>query len=184
MTEMKLPRIAPHLNLDSDGVLMDFDKLAREILGMDPQEFEDEYGSKRFWQELEDYRDEHDRGFFEALPLMPDAMELFNGVKHLKPTILTGAPHGRWAREQKIRAAARNFPGTKIIVCPSVDKIKHMEERGDVLVDDMLKHRHHWINGGGVFVHHTSAKKSLAELRELCPIWFQHTDRWTPPKAA
>jgi len=38
---------------------------------------------------------------------------------------------------------------------------------GDVLVDDRDKHRHLWENAGGVFVHHSSARASIAELKAL-----------------
>lgn len=182
--DMKLPRIAPQIFLDSDGTLLDFGKLATQILGMEPEAFEERYGSKQFWKLLREYESPEGLGFFEALDYMPDGLELFNAVKHTGPIILTGAPFGDWARDQKLRAAAIKFPDTPIIVCPSKDKIKHMEEAGGVLVDDMLKHRHHWINGGGIFVHHTSAKSSIAQLKEICPLWFERTDRWTPPKAA
>jgi hypothetical protein len=170
----------PQLNLDSDGVLLDFERLGRAILGMDTKLFEKTYGSKRFWGELRDYR-QNGKGFFECLELMSDAMVLFNAVKHTKPHILTGAPGGTWAPEQKLRRAAVLFPRTKVIVCLSRDKIRHIEKPGDFLVDDTLTHRHLWEDGGGVFIHHTSARESIAALQEQCPIFFQHTDRWTPP---
>lgn len=174
----------PRCFLDADGVLANFDKLAHEILGMPSQEFEDTYGAKQFWRELNDYRSPEGLGFFEALDPMPDAMELFNAVKHLTPIILTGAPFGDWAREQKLRWGQKHFPGTEMIVCASKDKIKHIESPGDVLVDDTLKYRHLWEEGGGLFVHHANARDTLTVLRELVPIWFQRTDRWTPPKVA
>lgn len=184
MEEVNRPKIAPQLFLDNDGVMANFNKLAREILGMEPRDFEDAYGSKQFWRELQDYRSPEGLGFFESLELMPDAMTLFNAIKHLDPIILTGAPQGDWARGQKLRWRKKRFSETRMIVCPSKDKIKYIEGPGDVLVDDTLKYRQLWEEGGGVFVHHTNARDTIAQLRELVPIWFQHTDRWTPPKVA
>lgn len=84
------------LFLDCDGVLADFDKRAEQIFGMTGREFEDTYGSKEFQRQLKN--DDH---FFQNLDPMPDAMVLFNAVKHLKPIILTGAPMGNWARAAK-----------------------------------------------------------------------------------
>ena len=40
---------------------------------------------------------------------------------------------------------------------------------GDVLVDDQEKHRHRWEGVGGIFIHHRSARETLAELRPLFP---------------
>jgi hypothetical protein len=103
---------------------------------------------------------------------MPDAHELFDAVKHLDPVILTGLPLGQWAAPQKVRWAAGHFPGTKILTVMAADKRKHCNA-GDVLVDDMLKHRHLWEAAGGIFVHHKSARESLAELAR----WFPALER-------
>lgn len=171
----------PRLWIDSDGVLADFERKFYEITGEDSHEYEARHGAKAFWAIMREYR-EGKLGFFETLPLMPDAMVLFNAVKHVKPTILTGCPGGNWAPAQKVNAAAKHFPGTKIITCASKDKIRHIENPGDILVDDTLKYRHLWEEGGGIFIHHTSAKESIAQLKEVAPIFFQITDRWTPPR--
>lgn len=149
--------------LDCDGVLADFDKRAEEILGMHPRVFEDTYGSKEFWGRLK--AADH---FFTNLDLMPGAMELYNAVKHLRPIILTGAPMGNWAGPQKLAWRNKHFPGVEmIVVCPSRDKWKYMTRPGDILVDDMTKYQHIWIEHGGIFVHHTDAKNSIKMLENL-----------------
>ena len=100
---------------------------------------------------------------------MRDATELFEAVRHLDPIILTGLPLGRWAAGQKVRWAAQHFPGTRIITTMARDKRDHARE-GDVLVDDMVKHRHLWEEVGGVFVHHTSAAATIEALATHFPI--------------
>lgn len=70
-------------------------------------------------------------------------MRLFEAVRHLDPIILTGLPCGNWAADQKVRWATEHFPGTHIITCMAIDKRCHCE-KGDVLVDDTLKHWHLW----------------------------------------
>jgi hypothetical protein len=157
----------PRLALDCDGVLADFDSLAAEIFGMAPHDFEDVYGSKIFWKTLRDYRDENGHGFFECLPLMPDAMDLFRAVKKFNPIILTGCPLGDWAQPQKLAWAKRHFPNTQMITCMARDKINHLEKPGDILIDDKTKYQHIWEEGGGVFVHHTSTADSLVKLKEM-----------------
>lgn len=152
------------LYLDCDGVLADFDKGAAAVLGMPPRVYEQRHGIKRFWQQLAQAPD-----FFFALPLMPDAMELFEAVRHLQPVILTGLPRGNWAAEQKVRWAQIHFPGTRIITTMARDKRDHARE-GDVLVDDQLRHRALWEEVGGVFIHHRSASASIKRIAEYFPL--------------
>jgi hypothetical protein len=152
------------LYLDCDGVLADFDKGATAVLGLPPRAYEKRHGIGRFWQKLATAPD-----FYFGLPLLPDAMTLFEGVRHLEPIILTGLPRGNWAADQKIRWAAHHFPGTRIITCMARDKRDHAKE-GDVLVDDQLKHRHLWEEAGGVFIHHKSAAESLGALAAYFPV--------------
>jgi hypothetical protein len=153
-----------HLFLDLDGVLADFDAGARKVLGMSPKAFEAKYSKREFWRRLARAKD-----FYATLPLMPDAMELFDAVKHLEPTILTGLPLGNWAAPQKVRWVAEHFPGTKIITTMARDKRDHAKE-GDVLVDDQLKHRHLWEEVGGIFVHHRNARRTIEELGQYFPL--------------
>ena len=152
-----------HLFLDLDGVLADFDAGARKVLGMSPAAFEAKYDKREFWRRLARAKD-----FYAALPLMPDAMELFDAVKHLEPTILTGLPLGSWAAPQKVKWAAEHFPGVPIITCMARDKHKHMHA-GDVLVDDREKHREAYEAAGVVFVHHRNAEDSLRQLAKIFP---------------
>jgi len=152
-----------HLFLDLDGVLADFDAGAKAVLEMSPREFEAKHGKGEFWRRLARAKD-----FYATLPLLPDAMVLFDAVKHLDPTILTGLPLGNWAAPQKIRWAARHFPGTKIITTMARDKFKHMTGM-DVLVDDRSDHRERWKAAGGVFIHHKNARDSLRQLAEIYP---------------
>jgi hypothetical protein len=85
-----------HLFLDLDGVLADFDAGAHMVLGMSPKAFEEKHGRREFWRRLAGAK-----AFYATLPLMPDAMLLFEAVKHLEPTILTGLPLGNWAAPQR-----------------------------------------------------------------------------------
>ena len=153
----------PHLFLDCDGVLADFDAGARKVLGMEVRAFEARHGKREFWRRLARAKD-----FYATLPEMHDARELFDAVKHLKPTILTGLPLGDWAAPQKVRWATEHFPGVPIITCMARDKYRHMSP-GDVLVDDREDHRAKWEDAGGIFIHHRSARESLRALTGIYP---------------
>jgi hypothetical protein len=152
------------LYLDCDGVLADFDRGAEKVLGMHPRAYQERHGRSGFWARLAQAPD-----FFATLPLMPGATQLFEAVRHLHPVILTGLPRGNWAAAQKVRWAARHFPGTKIITTLAADKRDHCG-RGDVLVDDTLKYRHLWEAAGGIFIHYRDADQALEELSALFPL--------------
>jgi hypothetical protein len=147
------------LFLDCDGVLADFDAGAAAVLGMRPRAFEKRYGVGRFWATLAKAPD-----FYFSLPLMPDAMTLYEAVRHLDPVILTGLPIGNWAADQKLRWAAEHFPGVPIITTMARDKRDH-GKKGDVLVDDQERHRTLWEEIGGIFIHHKGAAESIDALR-------------------
>jgi 5'(3')-deoxyribonucleotidase len=153
----------PRLFLDADGVLADFDRRARELLGMKPKAFIAKHGRGAFWKRLAKAPN-----FYGSLPEMPDARILFDAVKHLKPTILTGLPAGNWAAPQKVKWATQHFPGVPIITCWAADKHLHMHP-GDVLVDDREKHRAAYEEAGVVFIHHKNAEDSLRQLAKIYP---------------
>lgn len=153
----------PRLFLDADGVLADFDEGARRLLGMAPRQFEAKHGRREFWRRIA-----KSKNFYGTLPEMPDARILFDGVSHLKPTILTGLPIGNWAAPQKVEWAAEHFPGVPIITCMARDKHKHMSP-GDVLVDDRENHRVAYEAAGVVFIHHKNAVNSLRQLAKIYP---------------
>lgn len=151
------------LYLDNDGVLANFDKVADEVLGMPSRDFENLYGSDVFWQRLLDVED-----FFYNLPLMNDAMELYDAVAHLDPIILTGSP-SHFSIEgylQKLRWGHKHFPKSIMVVLPSKHKARFCKP-GDTIVDDWPKHKKKWEEAGGNWVVHTSAEDSIQQLKEL-----------------
>ncbi len=148
----------PHIFLDCDGVLADFDSYAEAYFGAPAREYERAMGSAQFWRELEALGD-----FYRNMPLMADARQLYDGVVHLKPAILTGCPRGNWAEAQKVAWAEEHFPGVPIITCRSADKRLHAKP-GDVIIDDWPQHRARWIEHGGIWISHYDAETSLAAL--------------------
>jgi hypothetical protein len=144
--------------LDCDGVLADFEGAAEAVLGMPVGEHERRHGHGVFWTVLR-----AQRRFFETLDLLPDACDLYDAVRHLAPTILTGVPPGDWAAVQKRRWAARHFPGVPLIATPAALKDEHCHP-GDVLIDDWQSRRKPWERAGGLFIHHRSARDTIAEL--------------------
>ncbi len=150
------------LFLDSDGVLTDFDKKIQELYGCSFKELEEQYGIGECWKRVSKCKD-----FYYHLDLMPDALELWNAVKHTNPIIITGVPHGGWADEQKHRGLRKHFGQTiNVITCMARNKSLFMKP-GDVIVDDFTKYKDPWEEKGGIFVVHTSAKNSIEQLQKL-----------------
>jgi hypothetical protein len=143
--------------LDCDGVLADFDLAAEQLFLQNSRDAEAALGTKAFWGQISGCR-----SFYGDLPLLPDAMHLYEAVAHLSPIILTGCPAGGWAEPQKVEWAARHFPGVEIITCRSRDKSRFLRGRGDI-----LKYRNLWEEAGGIFIHHQSADQSIQHLAKL-----------------
>lgn len=150
--------------LDCDGVLADFDRYFMSLSdGVHPRKYEEINGSKNFWKLIQ-----NDNNFFFNLPVMKDAYILYDKLKHLNPTILTGVPNGEWSKSQKLSWRDKHFPGVEMICCPSKDKYKHMEsDCMNIIIDDWIKYKHIWEENGGVFILHSSAYDSLGELAAM-----------------
>ena len=150
---------------DLDGVLADFDRGFRARVGREPGEYEAEVGAEAFWARIAaEFR------FFADLPLMPDAMKLWNTISYVNPTILTGAPLSiPTARDEKIGWVARYFglgAASRTIVTTAAMKSERCKP-GDVLIDDRTKHREKWEARGGIWIVHRSAEETIDELVRL-----------------
>lgn len=142
------------LFLDLDGVLADMHGFYHTSFGIRPT-----WEMKNFWEPVKQHG-----SFFRDMPKLHDADELFEGVKHLQPTILTGSPYSIPDVEQQKRAwIAEHFGSVPVICCKSRDKRLHGKP-GDILIDDWEKFQPLWQEMGGVFILHTSAKSSLEAL--------------------
>ena len=151
------------LFLDLDGVLADFDAHYEKTFGEKTDRSKPT--PKNFWKNIA-----NNGSFFRDLPMMPDALALWEGAKklHPNPIILTGLTHvasETTERHKREWVATHISPLARVIVCPSKDKRLHGKP-GDILVDDWTKYRALWEEMGGVFVLHTSAEESLAAVEK------------------
>ena len=111
------------------------------------------------------------RDGFDRMPWMPDGRDLWAFLAPFKPTILSMLPNANMVRcePQKRAWCARELgPDVEVIITPdSIGKGPHATP-GAILIDDgLMRHSPDWIKHGGTFVHHTSAAKSIAQLRTL-----------------
>lgn len=150
------------LFLDLDGVLADFDGHYEQHFGVRlPRSVADPPG---MWENIR----RHGR-FYRDMPPMSDALELWTAVAYLRPTILTGVSYAEVpeAEQHKREWLAEHLGAdVPIICCKSRDKRLHGRP-GDVLVDDWSLYQPLWVEMGGIFVLHTSARDSVEQVRQL-----------------
>lgn len=148
------------LYIDLDGVLADFyGHFAKEFRFALNMAVDYEYDSI-MWTSIRSKPN-----FFVDLPLMPDALDLWYGVKHLNPIILSGS-HTQAITDQKKVWVSKHFKSVPLICCPSRDKPKYCSP-GDIIIDDWPKYRPEWERAGGIFIVHKSAHESMLVLEEI-----------------
>jgi 5'(3')-deoxyribonucleotidase len=146
--------------LDSDGVCADFDRGFPEIFGIDHRSIPEE----EMWRLVAELPT-----FFDELPLMPDAEELFNGLRDYDPIILTACPKACFqaAAIAKKRWVRRHF-GLHVRVLPvwgGKNKPLYMHQPGDILIDDWQDNITAWNAFGGTGILHLDAASSLEVAR-------------------
>ncbi|MFW6368323.1 MAG: hypothetical protein ACOCZ9_01175 [Spirochaetota bacterium] len=152
------------LFVDLDGVLCDFDRAVSALFGRPPKDLQ----PREMWSRLA-----HTPGFYTNLPWMPDGHELWNFVRPLQPTILTGLPRGTWAEPQKRewcrRELGENVPVITCMAREKTEKAKAAVHPGQrmILIDDRESNGERWEAEGGIFILHESASKSIQALRAL-----------------
>ena len=146
-----------NLFVDLDGVKFDFDGGFRSMFGQDW----DDTRQTEMWS-LVNSRDD----FWSSLPLLSDAMHLWDFVKNHNPTFLTGCPSSGvdMADKGKRQAVLTHFGEIPVITCRSKDKQLHMIEKGDILIDDRHSNCKRWTKAGGISILHRSAKSTIKAL--------------------
>jgi HAD superfamily hydrolase (TIGR01509 family) len=158
---------------DMDGVLADFigGISRRHYAGRDWDELKKQHdlNAKR-WTDLFRKKVQLDSKFWETLDLMPGARLLWNTIKKHDVYILSA--YATWDEENskrgKIRWLAKHFriPESRVYLVVREDKEKYAK-KNSILIDDYIKNIHEWEAKGGIGIHHTSAEKTVEELKKL-----------------
>lgn len=155
------------INVDSDGVICDFDRYVREKFGKPVSEFQPK---GTFWKHLT-YHDTHVEKFFRNLPKMHDADVLMDYVRSQpfkSVRILTATGYTpRDGAEQKIAWYAEHYPGVECtVVAKSPDKAQYAHPFS-ILIDDRSKSIDPWVAAGGIGILHTSAEDTITQLQAI-----------------
>lgn len=150
------------LYLDLDGVMADFDKFFASEFGVASDKLDD----ATLWKWINGHGN-----FFRSLPLCEGAIEFFNAVKHLNPTILTACPKTNYtvAATQK-RQWVYEHLSQDVTVIPMLggkNKAMFMHSPGDVLIDDFEKNCIPWREHGGVAIQHKDFVTTWTALKPI-----------------
>lgn len=161
-------RINYKIFCDLDGVLIDFSRFAEEKIGHHPKDWElDRTVKKSFWNGVDAWVKSGNK-FFEAMELIPDALDLWEYIIPHDPTILSATGHVKNAEAEK-RASVRNKLGENvpvILTYSALDKSKYAAPL-HILIDDREKAIDPWRQRGGIGILHTSAQDTIAQLKEF-----------------
>lgn len=164
--------------VDLDGVLADFEAgtnmAMSKVYDTEHIHSEEEYerDSKyrsRMWKGLRDYQKVHGGEFWNELPLMKDAKQLWDYVKRYPVEILSATGNPEYgAAEQKHKWVADNIdPRVKVNLTRKSAEKAQMAAPNHILIDDKSKSIDPWTQAGGIGILHTSAANSIARLKEL-----------------
>lgn len=157
--------------VDIDGVLADFVKGVTEILI--PDYDEEMYQSNpryrnEMWDKVAEYSQNGGKLWAE-LPVMHDAMELWNFVKPYNPQILSATGRREYGATTQKRGWIKQHidPKVKVNLVQAARMKAEYANKGDILIDDQPKAINPWKDAGGVGILHTSAKDTIAKLKKM-----------------
>jgi 5'(3')-deoxyribonucleotidase len=160
----------PTIYIDMDGVVADWEALARQVLGTDTLSPEGRWPDHD-WARLKAV--EH---FYRILPKMPMADEMMNLARRFRDHLgwdlymLTALPHNDDVpdcAQDKIEWMEEYYPDVKVKFGPySQDKQKHCNP-GDILVDDRTSNIQEWRAAGGHAIHVTNDYKLALDQLDL-----------------
>ncbi len=166
---MNLPRTKNNIQIycDMDGVLSDFDKQV-EILGLERGTFMND----EFWSNVVS----HNYKFWNTMPMMPGAQELWTFIHPLEPLVLS-APLD-WegesvcnecvkAKRDWLKQHISSQAAMQAIIAS--DKTSYLQP-GDILIDDMEKNIISWQQAGGVGVLHKDSQSTISQLQKILEV--------------
>jgi hypothetical protein len=164
--------------VDMDGVIADFDKLAKKLVGIENVMVSiggDPKLKKELWKKVKEYQRTGGK-MWGDLEMMPDAKILWAYLEKLHagglidyPQILSATGQPNFGAEEQKREWIRQHFGhhIKVILTQTArEKANYACERC-ILIDDRTKAIDPWTAAGGVGIMHTSARNTINLLNDL-----------------
>lgn len=147
---------------DMDGVIADFDKRFEQFTFMSSREYEDKYGTEKFWEVIS----KEGVKFWVGIPWMPKGKELWNYIKKYNPTLLSAPSRENESRLGKRLWVKNHIPGTKLVLATRVNK-QNYAEPNTILIDDRPDTISEWNARGGKGILFISTEQTIDELKKL-----------------
>jgi hypothetical protein len=171
-------KLCNEIYCDMDGVLVDFERGASQLLGKDWNSFKGEVS-----QAERDKITFESEDFWENLPPMPDFQQLWDFISPNNPNILTAYPYrhtgkvaeslckdGKWKWNLKYTFTPRD----KFHVVLRSDKqlyatgiCTHNRVIPNVLIDDREENIKEWDKNRGIGILHKNAEDTIQQLKQL-----------------
>ena len=161
----------PTIYCDMDGVVADFHGGLKK---MESQLKVAGYKSVQDWLDSPLSDDKwkpiiNNKKFWSTLPLMPQALKLWNYIRPYSPHILSAYskhdPNCIPGKRAWLRKNLRMTDAPRIHLVRRRDKQKYA--KGNLLIDDLSKNIAEWKAAGGTGILHRSAGQTLAQLKRL-----------------
>ena len=158
---------------DMDGVLVDFDKGVKEILGLEP--VKQEYHTKEFDDELFG-RMKEEVNFYRNLDAIDDSVDFFNDLyDRYGPEVvevLTGIPNPKRgidaAGDDKVAWVKKYLPEDVIVhLVQRKDKKNYCKGKDYILIDDFSANTKEWEKAGGTAILFTDADSTRKQFHAL-----------------
>jgi len=148
--------------LDLDGVMADFKRGIREILGLPTTA-----SPAEVFIALQ--KGDGGKEFFLKLKKTKDADRLWQFLKGSDLKILTGLPSSNReeSAKNKVSWVRRNLSKNVKVITTSSKSKKRFAGPSHILIDDRDDNVRDWITAGGIGILHISAAKTIKELKQI-----------------
>tara|TARA_B100001109_G_scaffold217061_1_gene186697 strand:- start:7535 stop:8023 length:489 start_codon:yes stop_codon:yes gene_type:complete len=157
----------PFIYCDMDGVLADFKRGAEKATGVPINKWMSLTKADK-WNPIK-----NDKRFWEDLPWMRDGKQLWNFISKYKPALLSAyTDRDPNCKPGKMKWAAKNLGlGTNRVNLVMRSQKQNYAQTGyrspAVLIDDYPANVQQFRARGGIGIVHTTASKTIAELKKL-----------------
>ncbi len=170
-----MARVIEEINVDLDGVMVNFLKTAIAVSGINPEQDGKDSTNKvlrrDFWKAIERHVKAGNK-FFEAMDPMDDAFILWEYLlKTGVPLVINSATGHVIGAAQEKRNWVRKHLGHEVansarFVRDAVHKSQYAGPT-KLLIDDRRKAIDPWVAAGGIGVLHVNAHLTIEQLKEL-----------------
>jgi hypothetical protein len=129
---------------------------------MSPREYEDKYGTEKFWDTIS----KEGVRFWAGIPWMSKGKELWNYIKKYNPTLLSAPSRENESRLGKRLWIKNHIPGTKLVLATRANKQNYAEPNA-ILIDDRPDTISEWNARGGKGILFISTEQTIDELKKL-----------------